>query len=89
MTLVGGKVCDGTALKPLTVLPRKTIETESPLWGDKSDDAALVYQEKGFIQCALFQLWMMGCFTFFAFFPDQKAPWAHYFQCDIYLNTRK
>jgi hypothetical protein len=50
-------VADGTFLKPLMILPRKTIETELYEQGITADVCMFVHQTNGFIATELFRDW--------------------------------
>jgi hypothetical protein len=50
-------LADGTFLKPLMILPRKTIETELYEQGIAVNVCMLVHQTNGFIATELFQDW--------------------------------
>jgi hypothetical protein len=50
-------VADGTSLKPMLILPRKTIERELLEQGINEGISMLVYQEHGFITGDLFKKW--------------------------------
>jgi hypothetical protein len=54
-TLVAAIAANGAALKPLIVVPRKTIETELILWGYDAQNVVFYYQEHGFITIKLFE----------------------------------
>jgi hypothetical protein len=58
-TLVGGIAADGVGLKPLIILPRKTIAKELEIMGYTEDKYMFVHQENGFITKARFQEWIL------------------------------
>lgn len=66
---------DGTWLKPLLILPRKTIEKELLEEGINEQLAQFVYQENGFITTQLFTNWCEQ-----VFFPElqQRRERYHY-----------
>jgi hypothetical protein len=53
---------DGTYLKPLLLLPGKTIEPEVLEQGISESMCKMVYQEHGFISTALFEQWCWAVF---------------------------
>jgi hypothetical protein len=53
---------DGTYLKPLLILPRKTIEPEVLEQGISESMCKKVYQEHGFISTTLFEQWCCDAF---------------------------
>jgi hypothetical protein len=54
---------DGTYLRPLLILPRKTIESELIEQGTNSELATMVHQEHGFILTVLFEDWCYEVFS--------------------------
>jgi hypothetical protein len=63
---------DGSYLRPLLILPRKTIESELIEQGISEAHAKMVYQEHGFISTALFEEWCLE-----VFFPELEARRQH------------
>jgi hypothetical protein len=57
-TMVAAIAADGSALKPLIIVPRKTIEMELLLWGYDAQKVIFEYQENGFITIKLFEKWL-------------------------------
>jgi hypothetical protein len=49
---------DGTALKPIIIVPCKTTEVEPILCGYNAQKVAFEYQENGFITIKLFEKWV-------------------------------
>jgi hypothetical protein len=56
---------DGTYLKPLLILPGKTIESELMEQGVNGDRCLIVHQENDFICTELFEQWRLE-----VFFPE-------------------
>jgi hypothetical protein len=57
-TMVAGVIVDGTALKPMIIVPRVTIERELLLSGYGSGKVIFEFQGNGFITIRLFEEWM-------------------------------
>ena len=55
--MVGCISGDGTALKPLIILPRKTIEEEVITFGYNTNHVLFAYQEHAFMTARLFEHW--------------------------------
>jgi hypothetical protein len=58
-SLIGSITADGTRLKAVIIVPRKTLEIEVQLWGDGEKHASLVYQEHGFLSTTIFECSIM------------------------------
>ena len=56
-SLVGCICADGSVLKPMVILPRKTIEAEMQLYGYNKRNAAFAYQENSFMTMKIFEQW--------------------------------
>jgi hypothetical protein len=56
-TLVGAIAADGTALKPMVVVDRVTMETDLTLVGYDSEKVDMVTQPNAFINALLFERW--------------------------------
>jgi transposase len=67
-TLVACISGDGMALKPLVILPRKTIEDDIFLHGYNSKNTSFCYQENAFMTMSIFLLWAEE-----VFFPAVEA----------------
>jgi hypothetical protein len=57
-TLVAGIVADGKALKPLIIVPRKTVAQQISMMGYAAEQCIIVHQESGFITTRLFEQWI-------------------------------
>ena len=66
-TLLAGICCDGSALKPMIVLPRDTMERELFLLGYTRDKIHFASSPKGFMNTSLFQDWATQ-----TFFPEMR-----------------
>ena len=64
-TIVGCIAADGTCMKPLVLLPRKTIDSDLILYGYNDNQALFVYQKNAFMTTKLFEKWAID-----VFFPD-------------------
>ena len=64
-TLVGCISADGKCMKPLILLPRKTIEEDIRLCGYNDDNALFAYQKNAFMTTVLFDFWAEN-----VFFPE-------------------
>ena len=56
-SLVGCISADGEALKPMLIIPRKTIESELALYGYNSNVVSYAYQEYSFMISKIFEQW--------------------------------
>jgi hypothetical protein len=56
--LVATIASDGSGLKPLTIVPRLTIEWELCFWGYEVTKVIFEYQEHGFITIQFFEKWV-------------------------------
>jgi len=56
--LLGAISCDGSRLKPLIIISRKTYESELILNGYTEDQVLIKFQEKGLITSHLFEFLM-------------------------------
>jgi hypothetical protein len=72
-SLLVGIATDGTFLKPMLILPRKTIEKELLEQGINDGVGKLIYQENGFITGGLFREWCAE-----VFFPEIQNRREHY-----------
>ena len=57
VSLVGCIAADGEALKPMLIIPRKTIESELALYGYNSNVVSYAYQEHSFMTSKIFEQW--------------------------------
>jgi hypothetical protein len=58
-SLIGGIAADGTPLKAVIIVPRKTVEIEVKLCGHGDKHMSLVYQEYGSLSTTIFKGWIM------------------------------
>jgi hypothetical protein len=58
ITLLACIGADGSHLKPLVVIPRKTVDADLLLTGLTSEKVSVASQPKGFINTALFEKWL-------------------------------
>ena len=61
-TLLAGICADGSALKPLIIVPRDTMERELLLRGYTTDKIMYATSEKGYMTSELFTRWGRQCF---------------------------
>jgi hypothetical protein len=71
-TLVGAIAAGGERLKPIIIVPRKTIEKELRLWGYDADQVTFVFQENGFINIPIFELWVRSVLIPYVMWQRQK-----------------
>ena len=61
-TLIGCIVGDGTNMKPMIILPRKTIENDIFLAGYNENNVLFAHQKNGFMTTTLFEYWAENVF---------------------------
>jgi hypothetical protein len=63
ITLVATICADGTYIRPLVIIPRKTVDQDLRLFGINDENCLIRFQESAFIDRELFDLWMEDVFV--------------------------
>lgn len=61
-TIVACIAADGSFLKPMIILPRKTMELDLLMWGYTNEKALFAYQKNAFMTTVLFEEWAKNVF---------------------------
>jgi hypothetical protein len=62
ITLIAAIALDGSYIKPMMIISRKTIDDDLPLLGITAEKVVIVHQPKGFIETFIFERWFEEIF---------------------------